>query len=162
MDFGKIREARKSAQITQEQLAKQLGINRATLSKYEKGIIEPSISQITKIAALLNIDWTDLVPTSDVEKAVEDYESFKYGEVMESIYGPTNKEECNALIKYLKSIGYSLISKNDTPSKSLSHSYVLINTETKKKYFCSETDIKFMCDAIRNDVRVLIQVIFEE
>ena len=44
MNFQAIRNARKAAGVTQEQLAEVLGINRATLSKYETGVIEPSVT----------------------------------------------------------------------------------------------------------------------
>ena len=63
-----IREARKAAKITQAELAAKLGINRATLSKYESGSIEPSVPQLKKIAQALQLEcWSDLV--SDDEKA---------------------------------------------------------------------------------------------
>lgn len=38
MNFQAIRNARKAAGVTQEQLAEVLGINRATLSKYETAL----------------------------------------------------------------------------------------------------------------------------
>lgn len=41
--------------MTQEQLAHTLGINRATLSKYESGAIDPPTSQIQSIAAALGV-----------------------------------------------------------------------------------------------------------
>ncbi len=67
MNSFKIREARKLANFTQEQLADALGINRATLSKYENGIIEPSISQLVRIAEELEINPTQLLPDSLTE-----------------------------------------------------------------------------------------------
>ena len=57
MNFQAIRNARKAAGVTQEQLAEVLGINRATLSKYETGVIEQSVSQLKTIAAALRIDF---------------------------------------------------------------------------------------------------------
>lgn len=51
----RIAEVRKAAKITQEELAKKLGINRATLSKYENGTIDLSLSQLQKIADALNV-----------------------------------------------------------------------------------------------------------
>lgn len=63
MNFSSIREARKLAGITQEDLANKLNVNRATISKYESGAIEPSISQLKKIAKILGVDeWIVLVP----------------------------------------------------------------------------------------------------
>ncbi len=56
-----IRKARKALGITQEELAKTLGINRATVSKYESGAISPSIETIRQIALALKIDIYDLI-----------------------------------------------------------------------------------------------------
>lgn len=61
MNFHGIREARKAAGITQEDLAHSVGINRATLSKYESGVIEPSVSQLLSIASALNTSLTELL-----------------------------------------------------------------------------------------------------
>lgn len=61
MDFQRIRQARKAAGITQEELAHILGINCATLSKYESGVIEPSISQLVSIASALNTSLPELL-----------------------------------------------------------------------------------------------------
>lgn len=52
---SRIREARKAANMTQVELATKIGINRATLSKYESGIIEPSVAQLRLIAEALNV-----------------------------------------------------------------------------------------------------------
>ena len=57
MNFQAIRNARKAAGVTQEQLAEVLGLKRATLSKYETGVKEPSVSQLKTIAAALRIDF---------------------------------------------------------------------------------------------------------
>ncbi len=57
-----IRKARKDAGLTQEELASRIGVNRATLSKYENGDIEPSISQLTKIAEALDISLLEIFP----------------------------------------------------------------------------------------------------
>ena len=55
MASNKIRELRKAAGLTQEQLSARLGINRATLSKYESGDIDPPTSQLQAIAAALGV-----------------------------------------------------------------------------------------------------------
>lgn len=66
MDYRKIREARKAAGKSQEDLAQFLRVNRATISKYESGIIEPSISQLARIARYLDVDFSEFL---DDEKA---------------------------------------------------------------------------------------------
>ena len=70
MNFKKIREARKSLGMTQYDLADALGINRATISKYESGQIEPSISQLKKIAAILKVSWYELYSESEQEQII--------------------------------------------------------------------------------------------
>lgn len=55
-----IKDARKKAGMTQNELAEKLGINRATLSKYENGQIDPTVSQLMKIADALNLPLFDL------------------------------------------------------------------------------------------------------
>ena len=50
-----LRKLRKEKSLTQKELADTLGVNRATVSKYESGVIEPSISQLKEIAEKQNI-----------------------------------------------------------------------------------------------------------
>lgn len=71
MDFEKMRTIRKAKHKSQEDLAKFLGVNRATVSKYETGIVEPPLAQLARIAAFLE------VPTSELLGRLE---SFNTGE----------------------------------------------------------------------------------
>lgn len=57
--------ARKRAKLTQQQLATVIGVQRSVISKYENGIIEPSISQLQKIAKALNVTASYLLGVSD-------------------------------------------------------------------------------------------------
>lgn len=57
--------ARKRLKWTQEQLAKAIGVKRAIISKYENGNVEPSISQIRKIADVLNTSTSYLLGDID-------------------------------------------------------------------------------------------------
>lgn len=61
MNYQELRRARKAAKKTQEDLAAHLGVNRATISKYETGIIEPSLSQLKRIALFLDADFYELM-----------------------------------------------------------------------------------------------------
>lgn len=56
MNYQLMRKARKAAKITQDDLSALLGVNRATISKYETGVISPPASQLFKIAQILDID----------------------------------------------------------------------------------------------------------
>ena len=61
-----IRNARKKAAVTQEELAKRIGLNRATISKYESGQIEPSISMLRKICEALDCPLTDIMSVDEI------------------------------------------------------------------------------------------------
>lgn len=56
-----IKDARKKSGMTQNELAEKLGINRATLSKYENGQIDPTVSQLMKISEILGIPPYELM-----------------------------------------------------------------------------------------------------
>lgn len=77
MAYIKIRDLRKTAGITQEQLSKEIGINRATLSRYESGTIDPPVSQLKRIASVLGVTIDDLLDLSDNEREeIEDIEKY--------------------------------------------------------------------------------------
>lgn len=59
---NKIKEARKSKNLTQEQLADMLGLTRSVISKYESGLISPSMEQYFKMSRALGVSLYDLVP----------------------------------------------------------------------------------------------------
>ena len=67
MNFQGIRQARKAAGMTQDDLAKALGINRATLSKYENGSIDLTVTQLMKIANTLGVSIYDLLNTKEMD-----------------------------------------------------------------------------------------------
>lgn len=61
----KLREARKRAKLTQQDLALLIGVQRSVISKYEGGVIEPSLSQLRKIADSLDIPICELLENAD-------------------------------------------------------------------------------------------------
>ena len=44
----RLRDARKAMKMTQEDLAKKIGVKRAVISKYETGLISPSADTLQK------------------------------------------------------------------------------------------------------------------
>lgn len=64
----KIRQARKQKGLTQEQLAKMLNVKRAVISKYETGIVEPSLKQIQRIAEVLKVPVAFLLEWEESEE----------------------------------------------------------------------------------------------
>ncbi len=65
----KIKLLRKSKNISQEQLAAMLNINRNYLSRVETGKSEPSSSVLKNIATIFNIDLNSLL---DIKKSDEE------------------------------------------------------------------------------------------
>lgn len=57
-----LRDARKKAGISQDELAKKLGVKQATISKYETGIVSPTMEMLERIAFELGFtDPRDLI-----------------------------------------------------------------------------------------------------
>lgn len=83
MSLNGLRQLRKAAGITQDALAARLGVNRATISKYETGQIEPTLSQLKVISDVLGVHLFDLI---GLGAELDKYET--------KVYSPTdaNKE----------------------------------------------------------------------
>ena len=73
MNYQLMRKARKAAKITQDDLSTLLGVNRATISKYENGIISPPASQLFKIAQILDIDLFALLGDEATQSCFETF-----------------------------------------------------------------------------------------
>lgn len=58
----KLRYYRKACALTHRQVAEALNIERSTYTRYERGNSSPSLSTITKIAAIFNISPLMLLP----------------------------------------------------------------------------------------------------
>jgi len=68
MLFGKrVLEARKGLKMSQEELAKKLGIHAPLIGRYERDEVKPSIEVASNIANALNISLDYLVGTTDLE-----------------------------------------------------------------------------------------------
>jgi transcriptional regulator with XRE-family HTH domain len=56
MSFGqRLKQARKEAKLTQEQVAKRLGLDYSTISKYENNHSEPDNETLAKMAEIYNV-----------------------------------------------------------------------------------------------------------
>ena len=64
--FGKVlREVRKSAHLTQEQLAFAAGIDRIYVSLLERGERQPTVRVVFKLAVALNTRPSDLIARTE-------------------------------------------------------------------------------------------------
>lgn len=71
ISFGKkIRELREEKNLTQPQLAKELGVSNAVISYWENDLNEPKASHIEKIAIFFNVSTDYLIKSTDDFAAV--------------------------------------------------------------------------------------------
>lgn len=69
LKFGKrVRELRKSAGLTQEQMAEIIGIEPPNISKMESGMHFPQPDKIERIALALNVEISDLFEFEHIQK----------------------------------------------------------------------------------------------
>lgn len=70
MEFGGvIRQRRKEAGLTQEQLAKRIGCATITIRQYESGKRTPSLNVLQDIANALDLEIFDLLPDDTSQNA---------------------------------------------------------------------------------------------
>lgn len=69
-----IRAARKTAKLTQEQLAEKSGVAAITIRQYESGKRQPRIEQLQSLANALNISINEFLPAekSPLDDVIED------------------------------------------------------------------------------------------
>lgn len=53
--------ARKNANMTQKDLAKACGVSESTVSNWEKGRTEPTVSQARKIGEVVGINFDNII-----------------------------------------------------------------------------------------------------
>ena len=70
LDMKNLARIRDSRGLTQTQLADMVGANQATISKIEKGVGNPTLSMIQRIADALKCDPADLFNTSGLRLRV--------------------------------------------------------------------------------------------
>lgn len=65
--FGnRLAELRKGKKISQDKLAKQIGVHGAVIGRYERDEVKPSIEMAVKIANALNVSLDYLVGNTDM------------------------------------------------------------------------------------------------
>jgi transcriptional regulator with XRE-family HTH domain len=66
---ARLRTARRSAGLTQRQLAEAIGVESITVSRWERGVTTPSLPRLRRIAELTETTVSDLVRTPDAVTA---------------------------------------------------------------------------------------------
>lgn len=78
----RLKEARLSKKLTQEQVAKQIGVAKSTFTGYEKGNSEPNMLNISKIMEVLNVDANFLFQ-DEVKKTAQIFANIDEKEILE-------------------------------------------------------------------------------
>ena len=65
--YERLREARRKANITQVQLAKECNVSQGTIANWESGYRTPDLDMLKKIASLLDVSYDDLLGDKIVE-----------------------------------------------------------------------------------------------
>ena len=61
----RLRQTRKDKQMTQEDLAKKVGVNKQSISQYERGVRRPDLDILSKIAQELALTTDYLIGKND-------------------------------------------------------------------------------------------------
>ena len=89
-----IQKARKNAGLTQKELAEKAGLATITLQQYERGVREPKIETIKKIAAVLNVSVADFLDEDAYSMADRIFDAIE--EIAESVLQKIRNERENA------------------------------------------------------------------
>ncbi len=90
-----IKFLRTIAGLSQEQLAKEVELNRGNITSYERGVAQPGINALQRIAAFFNTNLVDLIQT-DIAKTMDKDQLqtlFSIGGSSENQNGTKTKEE---------------------------------------------------------------------
>ena len=67
--MNRIRDLRKEHKLSQQELAKQLGVNQTAVSQWERGVTTPSSTVMVDLCKLWNVTPDFLLGLSDEKKA---------------------------------------------------------------------------------------------
>lgn len=69
---NKLYQLRSASGFTQQQIAKQLNVDRSTYSNYERAITEPDVNTLIKLAKIFGVDVNALLASGEDFKRVAD------------------------------------------------------------------------------------------
>lgn len=118
----RIKEARKAAGLTQSELAEKLGVNRATVSKYESGDIDISIRQLARIAEILGVPVQDLM-AGNADEETDDFREWEMEISTVALWDRELKILIAALLEYI-----------DRGNHSQNETYVAESVLAKARY----------------------------
>lgn len=101
----KIAEERKYSGMTQKELGEKTGIDGATIGKYERGVLNPKIGTLRKIADALGCKVADLDPSLALSETVNEAAlemipdlQQRASDMMKALYGTSDKDEARQVV----------------------------------------------------------------
>lgn len=100
-----IKRLRREKKMTQQELADKINVQRTSISKYEKGVTTPSLSQLKKIADVFNVDVNELFGNENIHVKIgytpEEEEEEKRLSFIKDLSRHLNSEGQHQVIKYI-------------------------------------------------------------
>ncbi|MGB9661248.1 MAG: helix-turn-helix domain-containing protein [Moorellaceae bacterium] len=83
----RLRKLREQAGLTQEELAKLLGVERSTISRYESGNRDPSSEMLDRLAKFFNVSVDYLLGRTDDPRTIEQINEEAQKKIEEALEG---------------------------------------------------------------------------
>jgi transcriptional regulator with XRE-family HTH domain len=149
MEIGEnIKLYRKKRGLTQTELGNKIGVTGATITRYEKGQLNPSVDKIDKIAIALDIPMAKLMSIEDNESLTTAYE--KYGINPAYILGYSAEKEL-----YSKELFKDIISSIDVDKLAKSIELYPAELQSKLYYFWIIKSIEFEQEEYIKDGQII-------
>ena len=109
----KIKLRRKSLGLTQDQLARCLGLTFQQIQKYESGVNNVSICNLYKLSKILKVNVNYFINNNIINKDNTDIETKELAKIVEYYNKIKNREMKNIALQLIKKLA-SLGGKNNT------------------------------------------------
>lgn len=76
--YQKLSELRKSAGLSQEELATKVGVSRQTVFKWESGLSSPSMDNILVLCRLFSVSADELIGNTPPKETKEKYRRYQF------------------------------------------------------------------------------------
>ena len=69
----KLRELREASGLTQDQVARKIGISQASVARYETGASEPTVDMLDLLAQIYRVDLFDIISSPQEVETIRSY-----------------------------------------------------------------------------------------
>jgi transcriptional regulator with XRE-family HTH domain len=132
----KIRSSREMLEISQTELAEQVGVSRRTIVAYEAGEAAARKSTIAKLARVLKVS-TKFLSDENCNDPLADIEKDPYVEQARALYGGTGARDMEALLRDNAALfagGELSQDEKDAFFEAITQAYFASKNEAKRKF----------------------------